>query len=619
MPGMSYCLNPNCKQPQNPARAKECSSCSSNLLLKDQYRAIRLIGEGTFGRTFLAEDAEQTNVACAIKQFLPLPQIQGNSGAMAKAIQMFEQEAKQLVELGEQYPQIATLGTYFEQDKRLYLVRQYIEGQNLSQELQEQGAFNEHQVRELLYDLLPVLQLIHNRQIIHREIKPTNIIRRNSDRKFVLIDFGLSKQLAETKLTKTSTRFSTQAHLPLEQLRSGKVYPTSDLYSLGIICMQILTGAQLEDLYDPIKGRWIWREYLRDTGRDITDQMSQILDKMLKDAIEERYQSASEILKDFYDSASRTAIRTPGQARLTPEQQQKTQGWRCVHTLSRHSDTVPCVAFSRDGTTLASGSADHTINIWQCETGKQINRFIGHSDTVTCLVFSPDGKILASGSADKTIKIWQWDTGKLIHTLTGHSVTVFSVAFSADGQMLASGSGDGTIKLWHPVTGKVLDVLTGHSDFVESVAFSRDGTTLASGSWDNTIKIWSLPTGKVLHTLMGHSGSVWSIALSPDTQTLASNSGDNSIKVWHIASGQLLRTLTMNSGSAWSIAFSPDGQTIASDSTDNTVKIWHTASGKLLRTLGGHSDQVRSVAFSPQGKTIASGSDDKTIKIWRYE
>ncbi|MFB2973273.1 protein kinase [Aerosakkonema sp. BLCC-F183] len=619
---MSYCLNPNCKKPQNPARAKECSSCSSNLLLLDRYRAIRPIGEGTFGRSFLAEDAEQTNTACVIKQFLPLPQIQGNSGAMAKMTQMFEQEAKQLVDLGEQYPQIATLLTYVEEDKRLYVVRQYIEGMNLFQELQEQGAYNEHQVKELLYDILPVLQLVHNRQIIHREIKPTNIIRRNSDRKFVLIDFGISKQLTDTKLQRTSARIGNQAHIPLEMLRGGKVYPASDFYSLAIICIQLLTGAQLEDLYNPMEGRWVWREYFRETGRDVSDQLSSILDKMLKDAIDDRYQLASEILKDFYDSASRTVIRTttaPPPPRVTPELQQKTLGWRCVQTLSKHADTVTSVAFNRDGTTLASGSADRSINIWEWETGKLIHKLNGHTDTITSVVFSPDGKILASGSADKTLKIWQADTGKLIYSISGHSVTVFSVAFSPDGQMLASGSGDGTIKLWHTVTGKMLDVLTGHSDFVESVAFSRDGSFLASGSWDNTIKIWNIGSRKLLHSLTGHSGSVWSIALSPDAKTFASNSGDNSIKIWYMATGQLVRTLTTNSGSAWTIAYSPDGQTIASDSGDNTIKIWHTASGQLLRTLGGHSDQVRSVAFSPQGRTIASGSDDMTVKIWRFE
>lgn len=624
---MSYCLNPNCRKPQNPNAAQKCANCASNLLLKNQYRAIRPMGEGTFTRTFLAEDIQRPHNACLIEQFCPLPQIQGNAEAMAKVTQLFEREAKVLLEVGEQYPQLPSVYAYFEQDKYLYVVKQYIEGQNLWQDLQEQGAYNEHQIRELLHDMLPVLQLLHKRQIIHRQIKPTNIIRRNSESvartlrepKYTPIDLGISRQLTDARLTRINTKPSTESYLPIEQLRTGKAFPASDLYSLGVVCIQMLTQAKLEELYDPQEGRWVWREYLRSMGRDVSEELSLILDKLLQDLVKERYQSASEVLRDFYDSASKRVRTGTAQTRLTPELQQKTQGWRCVQTLAKHTDTVTCVAFSRDGQTLATASADHTINLSHWESGKLLHRITGHTDTVTSVVFSPDSKLLASGSADKTIKIWQTDTGNLLHTLTGHSVTVFSVAFSPDGQILASGSGDGTIKLWYPGSGKLLEVLTGHSDFVETVAFSRDGQFLASGSWDNTIKIWNVSSAKLLHTLTGHSASVWSIAISPDAQSLASNSGDNTIKIWHIATGQLIRTITSSSDSAWSIAYSPDGQILASDSGDNSIKIWHIPTSQVIRTLSGHSSQVRCIAFGHQGKTIATGSDDMTVKIWQCD
>lgn len=147
-------------------------------MLKDRYRAIAPLGEGGFGRTFLAEDADRLKAACVIKQFLPVPEIQGNSAAMQKATQLFEQEGRQLLQLGEQHPQIPSLFAYFEQDKRLYLVQQYIEGQQLGQNLERQEAFSEEQLRDLLNDLLPVLQFVHEHQVIHRDIKPTNIIKR---------------------------------------------------------------------------------------------------------------------------------------------------------------------------------------------------------------------------------------------------------------------------------------------------------------------------------------------------------------------------------------------------------------------------------------------------------
>ena len=623
-----YCLNPKCKKPKNPEGTEFCLACESKLLLKERYRAIHFLGDGAFSRSFYAEDQQQRKVACVIKQYAPLPQIQGHSEPMAKATQVFEQEAKQLLELSEQYPQIPTLFDYFEENKYLYVLKYYIEGKNLAQELQGQGAFSEHQVREMLYDVLPILQVLHKREIVHRAIKPTNIILRKSDRKFILIDVGISKQLSDTRLAKTNLRTSTEVYTPIEQLRGGKAYPASDLYSLGVICIEMLTGAHLDELYDPLEGRWIWREYIRNTGTDISEPLAQILDKMLQDSIKDRYQSASEIMREFYAGASKAALAADRQRRGTSEEEKKTPRWYCIHTIAGHLDSVTGVAFSPMpinplGTIVATASGDKTIKIWQSDTGKLVRTLLGHSDTVTCVAFSPNIKdgttpLLASSSADKTIKIWQLETGKQIHSLSGHSVTVFSIAFSPDGEMLASASGDGTIRLWHPASGKLLNAIAGHSDFVESVAFCPSGDRIASSSWDNTIKIWQVSTGKLLHTIKGHTCGVWSVAYSPGGDILASNSGDNTIKIWHSETGTLDYTLTENSDSAWSVTFSPDGQTLATDSGE-TIKIWHLPSRKLLRTLSGHLSQVRSIAFSPDGKMLACGSDDKTFKIWKFE
>lgn len=611
---MSYCLNPFCKKPQNRDEAKTCPTCGAELFLRKRYRAIRPIGEGAFSRSFFAEDTDRLNSPCVIKQFLPLPQIQNNNSAMAKTTQMFEQEARQLLQLGEQHPQVPALYAYFEEDKRLYLITQYIEGQDLSQLLQEQGAYNEQQIRELLHDILPVLQFVHNRQAIHRDIKLRNIIKRKSDRKHILIDFGISRQLTDNKFTPIRFNLATEGYAPLEQLRGGRIYPASDLYSLGIVCIQLLTQAALDELYNPIEGGWVWRDYLRRLGADISDQLYQVLDKLLKDSLKKRYQSATEVLKELYTEGWRKTVLPPNSIPTIP-----IRNWRCVSNLVQHTDTVTCLTFSPNALMLVSGSADKSIKLWKAGNGRLISTINGHSDTVACLATSPDGRILASGSADCTIKLWQLGNGNLIRTFTGHSVTIFSLAFTPDGEVLVSGSGDGNIKLWQVNSGKLINTLTGHSDFVESIVITPDSKTLASGSWDNTIKIWDLQSGRLVNTLTGHGGSIWAIALSPDGELLASISGDNTIKLWQLSNGKLINTLTSSSGSVWSIAYSPNGETIACDSGDNTIKIWQVEQGKLLRTLSGHSAQVRTLAFSPDGKILASGSDDRTIKLWRHE
>jgi WD40 repeat protein len=288
-----------------------------------------------------------------------------------------------------------------------------------------------------------------------------------------------------------------------------------------------------------------------------------------------------------------------------------------IRTLSGHTEDVWSVSFSPDGKTLASGSDDNTIKLWNLDTGKEISTLSGHTKTVNSVSFSPDGKTLASGSDDNTIKLWNLDTGKEIRTLSGHTEDVWSVSF--DGKTLASGSRDSTIKLWNLDAGKEIRTLSGHTEDVMSVSFSPDGKTLASGSDDNTIKLWNLDTGKEIRTLSGHTKDVFSVSFSPDGKTLASGSRDSTIKLWNLDTGKEIRTLSGHTNSVMSVSFSPDGKTLASGSWDKTIKLWNLDTGKEIRTLSGHTKTVRSVSFSPDGKTLASGSWDKTIKLWNLD
>ena len=285
--------------------------------------------------------------------------------------------------------------------------------------------------------------------------------------------------------------------------------------------------------------------------------------------------------------------------------------------LSGHGDEVRSVAFSPDGNTLASGSYDNTIRLWNSSTGAPLNTLTGHTRWVHSVAFSPDGNTLASGSWDNTIRLWNANTGEHLKTLTGDA-RIYSVTFSPDGKMLASVR-RATIRLWNANTGEHLKTLIGHTGSVNSVAFSPDGKTLASGSHDKTIKLWDTHTGELLHTLKGHYNWVNSVAFSPDGHTLASGGQDalgNTLRLWDANTGELLHTLKGHRGGVRSVAFSPDGQTLASASDDKTIRLWNPNIGELLNALTGHSDQVNSVAFSPDGQTLASGSSDSTIRLW---
>ena len=395
-------------------------------------------------------------------------------------------------------------------------------------------------------------------------------------------------------------------------------------------------------------------------------------------------------------------------------------------TLSGHTQAVNSIAYSPDGTIIASGSTDGSVRLWDAAAGKQ-KAILNHTNwfnflfpwlnaPVHSVAYSPDGSTVAAGSMDKKVRLWDTQTPKLKATLTGHAGPVDTIVYSPDGKTIATAAGwtDDTVHLWDAVTGETRAVLTGyihinalayspdgktiatggdyrsnslqlwdvktkkpkttyteHADgMLSSIVYSPDGQTIAAvGLEDNTVQLWSTgtgthkatfkhdntkreydisavayaPDGQTIAVVGGyykqHKGTVYlwhvqtrkrkiiyegpdyisAVAYSPDGRTITTGSWNSNIQVWHTVTGEeLIAKPTRHKGGVESLAYSPDGKTIVSGGgyRDDIVQLWDAVTGAHKARLRGHTKTVSSVVYSPDGKTIASGSTDGTVRFW---
>ncbi len=295
------------------------------------------------------------------------------------------------------------------------------------------------------------------------------------------------------------------------------------------------------------------------------------------------------VFNEAFDITWAVAISSNGQYWAAGSRRGEARVWReegkLLHLAwQAHTDTVRALAFSPDGHTLATGSWDGAIKLWDIESGALLWTS-WFTDNIECLTFAPDGRTLASGGDDATVQLWDAHTGARRQTLSGPTGPVFALAWSPDGRLLASGGVDRVIRLWElswAQSETSVRMLAGHTNWALGLAFAPDGTQLASGSWDATVRLWDVASGSLCQTLTGHTERVRAVVWSPDGRLLASCGFDQTIWLWDSDRSSYRTGLHGHTAGVYAIAFTPDSRSLLSGSEDGTLRVWDVERGQSV-------------------------------------
>jgi WD40 repeat protein len=272
------------------------------------------------------------------------------------------------------------------------------------------------------------------------------------------------------------------------------------------------------------------------------------------------------------------------------------------------------LAFSSDGTLLAVGYQNGSVDIWSLAERSVVRTLSPHTGKIVRVAFGPSDKYLATAGADGIIRVWRVSDGSEQRDLVVYGDQVNSLTFSPAGEIVASaGSKDGTAWLLPGTNGVSFPA---HQAALRSGAVAPDRDVLATASEDHTVRLWQLPSRELIRTLEGHTGPVVAVAFAPNGKLLASGSTDQTMRLWQVGDGSLVGPPAQHSGDVGSIVFSPVARVLATGTSDGKIWFWDTGDVSLRRTLPAHSKYINALAFSPFGRVLASASDDGTVKLW---